>query len=178
MVDNKFECKLDEHSIQYLREILGIRIISIFSPWLNVRSDNIESSSFSISLKGKTGGWLNVANKRHETPEENDYYELSISKEKAPKGIKLLKDGALLSPVSQITYNHTPKITKIEVYSKIETWNGETLSYDYALVFFDNETTVFIIYVEETIGETLGYQDDKNGIEEVKSWGERRVVIR
>ena len=152
MVYKKF---VDEKAIAALKNLIGTDVQTIYSDGLAVYNEFIESQLF--ALKISDGLWLNFSNKAMETPSDNDYYEFIITESNSPQNLKLDNiNNSIIYPFSKICLDN-PRITSIEIYSRLETYNGEELHYDVVLLFHCENGFIFMISIEERVDEFLIY---------------------
>src|SRR5258708_16769345 len=120
MVYKKF---IDEKAITALKSLIGTNNKTIYSDGLEVCNDFIESQLFVFNISG--GLWLNFSNRAFETTSDNDYYEFIITESDSPQKLKLDNtNNSIIYPFSKISLDN-PRITSIEIYSRLETYNGE-----------------------------------------------------
>ena len=166
-----YEARISEEGILALRKLLGVSVSQLISPALEVYGHFISSPSFSISLGDN--GYLVIENSWLETPKEYiDYWSISARYSDLPKDIKVEMvegiENVMQFPVSSVHIQPASRIIKISIYEA--KWSDseceESVIYDQAVVFQQEEGKRFCIMANQSIADLL---DFTNHEEEIKA---------
>lgn len=159
---------IDTESIAILKSLLGEKMYVIYGPSFEIEDEVIASPSFSIRTRNH---WLNLTSTWLSTNFDVSYYQLAVALSDHPLGITYdQNERTLRHPVSSFLFNRgkeANEIEKIEIYTKYETWNSETVEYDYAVLISAMNGFRLCIRVREDISDQIECTVAVNVIEEM-----------
>ena len=180
MKDNLFEARFSDESIDALRKILGLSVLQIFSPGLDVEDAYISSPNFSIPLDGK--GYVVIEIEWLETPKHYlDYYQISASFSRKPKGVSVGNEegiGEVLNyPISSITLRPLSPVVKITIHEQKDSEDDESIAYDRTIIFHREDGGKFSISAHDSIADLLDFTKDKAEINSIIEDSICRIVL-
>jgi hypothetical protein len=164
-----YESHLPETQLKILRRLVGKIIYDVWSPVLEVHRQLISAVSLSLALEGERD-FINVKNEWLETNDGDDYWRLSFEQSDKPEGLSYETDKTIGSPVfdsraSCIRLNKLSPIENVEVFEANEQNDDETISYDHAVLFRQQNGERFCIAVQQSIADMLEFSQNEADIE-------------
>lgn len=165
----EYKAHLPDSQLEILRCLLGKIIFDIWSPALELHRQIISADNLSLALKGKSD-FINVRNEWLETNEGEHYWRLSFEQSDKPEGLSYERHGrtgflAFDFRASCIRLNKMSPIENVKVFEANEKNDDETISYDQAVLFRQQNGEQFCITAQQSIADRLDFSQNETDIE-------------